>query len=182
MAQLLGVGAAGVHGGSLQCERVVPTLRGALVLTIAPDLETRQCQRPLGTRVEVRVDILAREALRLSCAEIPVPGCNRRVRDGDRAERTVAKTQRHHCGVLHLESAHGVRGQRLNALDLSVEMTHEVDVMDQVDEDRPTAFLPPPRHIEVVARLPQVHRTVALTGRPSVPAPTMALALRVIGL
>lgn len=50
-------------------------------------------------------------------------------------------------------AANGVRFERLHADDLPAQRAQVVDVVDQVEEDRPGAFLPAPRWLEIIVGL-----------------------------
>ena len=73
------------------------------------------------------------------------PGRNRAVADEEGAERAVVEFNQRNGGILDREAALAVRGDRLDGHDFTDREAEEIDLVDQVDQDRTAAGLAPPR-------------------------------------
>lgn len=98
-----------------------------------------------------RVGRKAREVL--ASREVPGPGASRRIRDAECRNPATGEGQGNRGGILDGETAPPVAGNRLHAGDLAKEMTHEVDFVNEIDEQRPASTrCPPPGRLEIGGR------------------------------
>ncbi len=84
---------------------------------------------------------------RWRCA--PSSRARRSCRDVGRAERAILETEGQHRRLIDRMAAHRVRLQRLHGSISPTRMPQQVDVMDQVDQHRAAAGLPPPGDVEI---------------------------------
>ena len=97
-------------------------------------------------------------------------------------ERPVAKLQHDRRGVFHFEATRLVRGHRLKAFQIAEQVPEQIDIVNQVDENRAAAFSPAPCGVEVVIGLEPRAQGRRADRFPKASEATISLARRTIGL
>ncbi len=119
---------------------------------VPPQGQVRQRQRPLRAADLVAMARHMRVGGVFGGGKLPAPGRDHTVADRKAAQGAAGEFKDDRGAVLDFEAARLVRGDRLHRPDLSDQMAQQVDVVDQVDIDRPGALLPSPASVKVILR------------------------------
>ena len=84
------------------------------------------------------------EVERLRGSHVPDIGRRHAVAEQERPERAGSEAQDDCYRVLHRKAASGITGLGLHAGNIAADEAQCVDVVDQIDEQRPSTGLPPP--------------------------------------
>src|SRR6185369_7268632 len=151
MIELGDIGIERIGVNALRLDRLVPALR---IACLRPLHEGRKLDRTAAA--EEAVAALAAERKFGGFAEplLGRPGRDGAVADEEGAERAAVELDQRRSGVLDRKAALTVRRDRFHRDDLAHGEAQEIDLMDQVDQDRTAAGLRAPwRYLEIGGRL-----------------------------
>ena len=103
----------------------------------------------MGAHDEMCLHILPGILVLFCCTKIPTERARHRVGRDHRAQGAAGKTQQCGSAVLNLQAAHFVAGEGLHLYHLAQHKTQHVDVVDQVNQNRATAWFSVPLHIKI---------------------------------